>query len=79
MTVLNSFTAATDYNFCVQMTEWPSCFLPTDKTFEGICLATGVLWGNFFKRSCEFFSYLKLFYKKLLNLVLSLFMNMSAK
>ena len=73
MMVLNSFTAANDYNFCEQMTEWPWCFLPTDKTFEGICLATGVLWGNFFKR------YLKPFCKKLSNLVLSLFMTMSAK
>ena len=39
-----------------------------------------LLRGNFFKRSCEFFLYLKSFYKKrLLNLVLSLFMNNSTK
>ena len=34
---------------------------------------------HFFKRSCEFFLYLKSFCKKSFNLVLSLFMNMSAK
>ena len=39
--ILNSFTAADDYNFSAQ---WPNgrgrrFFLPTNKTFEGICLA----------------------------------------
>ena len=37
------------------------------------------LLGNVFKRSYEFFLYLNLFCKKLLNLVLILFMNMLAK
>ena len=37
----NSFTVANDYNFGAQ---WPNgrgrgFFLPTNKTFEGICLA----------------------------------------
>ena len=41
MMILNSFTAANDYNFDAQ---WPNgrgrgFFLPTNKTFEGICLA----------------------------------------
>ena len=75
MMIFNSFTIGNDNNFAAQ---WPNgrgsrFFLPTNKTFEGICLAPA---GNFFKRSCEFFLYLKSFYKKrLLNLVLSLFMN----
>ena len=30
MMVFNSFTATNDYNFGMQMTEWPSCF-PVDK------------------------------------------------
>ena len=39
--IFNSFTGANDYNFGAQ---WPSgrgrrFFLPTNKTFEGICLA----------------------------------------
>ena len=36
-------------------------FLATNKTFEGVCLA---LAGSVFKRSCEFFLYLKSFCKK---------------
>ena len=41
MMIFNSFTVANDYNFVAQ---WPSVrgrrfFLPTNKTFEGICLA----------------------------------------
>ena len=45
----NSFTVANDYNFGVQ---WPNgrvrrFFLPTNKTFEGICLA---LAGNFLQK-----------------------------
>ena len=45
----NSFTVANDYNFG---TLWPNgrgrgFFLPTNKTFEGICLA---LAGNFLQK-----------------------------
>ena len=41
--IFNSFTVANDYNFGAQ---WPNdrgrrFFLPTNKTFEGICLALG--------------------------------------
>ena len=62
--IFNSFTVAcNDYNFGAQ---WPNgrgrrFFLPTNKTFEGICLG---LAGNVLKRSCEFFLHLKSFYKK---------------
>ena len=45
--VFNSFTAANDYNFGTQMTEWLSVFLPTHKTFKGICLA---IVGKFLKK-----------------------------
>ena len=63
MMIFNSFTVANDYNFGAQ---WPNgrgrrFFLPTNKTFEDICLA---LAGNFCKRSCEFFLYLKSLCKK---------------
>ena len=63
MMIFNSFTVANDYNFGAQ---WPNgrgrrFFLPTNKTFEDICLA---LAGNFLKRSYEFFLYLKSFCKK---------------
>ena len=45
MMIFNSFTVANDYNFGAQ---WPNgrgrrFFLPTNETFEGICLA---LAGN---------------------------------
>ena len=39
MMIFNSFTVANDYNFG---TQWPNgrrVLLPTNKTFEGICLA----------------------------------------
>ena len=41
MMIFNSFTVANDYNLVAQ---WPSgrrrrFFLPTNETFEGICLA----------------------------------------
>ena len=61
--------------------KWPNgrrVFLPTNETLEGNCLAISIV-GNFLKRSYEFSLYLKPFCKQLLNLVLSLFMNMSAK
>ena len=46
MMIFNSFTVANDYNFVAQ---WPSgrgrrFFFPTNKTFEGICLA--LAWPN---------------------------------
>ena len=45
----NSFTVANDYNFGAQ---WPNgrgrrFFLPTNETFEGICLALG---GKFLQK-----------------------------
>ena len=45
MTFFNSFTVANDYNFGAQ---WPNgrrrrFFLPTIKTFEGICEVEGVV------------------------------------
>ena len=65
MMIFNSFTVANYYNFGAQ---WPNgrgrrFFSPTNETFEGICSA---LAGNFFKRSCEFFLYLKSFCKKII-------------
>ena len=56
MMIFNSFTLTNDYNFEAQ---WQNgrgrrFFFPTNKTFESICLR-----GNFLKRSCEFFLYLK--------------------
>ena len=76
MMIFNSFTVANDYKFGAQ---WPNgrgrrFILPTNKTFKGICLD---LAG---KRSRVFVWYLKSFCKKrLLNLVLSLFINKSTK
>ena len=61
MMILNSFTAANDYNFGAQSPNGRLVFLSTNKIFEGICIA---LAGKFFKSSCEFFLYLKPFYKK---------------
>ena len=68
--IFNSFTVANDYNFGAQ---WPNgrgrrFFLPTNKTFEGVCLA---LAGKFLQRRCEFFLYLKSFCKRDYNLVSS--------
>ena len=79
MMIFNSFTVANDYNFGAQVTERPSRFLC--RQIKLLKAFVQLLRGNFFKRSCEFFLYLKPFYKKrkLLNLVLSLFMNMSVK
>ena len=37
--VFNSFTVANDYNFGAQLPNGHRVFLPTNKTFEGICLA----------------------------------------
>ena len=49
MMIFNSFTVANDYNFGAR---WPNgrgrrFFLPTNKTFEGICLA---LPGKFLQK-----------------------------
>ena len=46
MMIFNSFAVANDYNFGAQ---WPNgrSFLPTNKTFEGICLA---LAGKFLQK-----------------------------
>ena len=59
MMIFNSSTVANDYNFGAQ---WPNghgrrFFLPTNKTFEGICLA---LAGKFLQKEL----YLKSFCKK---------------
>ena len=37
--IFNSFIAANDYNFVVQLTKQPYIFLLINKTFEGSCLA----------------------------------------
>ena len=55
----NSFTVTNDYNFGAQ---WPNdsgprFFLPTEKNFQ-------LSQRNYFKRSCDFFLYLKSFCKK---------------
>ena len=62
--IFNSFTVANDYNFGAQ---WPNgrgrrFFLPTNKTFGGICLA---LAGKFLQK--EFFLYLNHSVKKIIN------------
>ena len=77
MMIFNSFTVANDYNFGAQ---WPNgrlIFLPTNKTFEGICLAFGEISSKGVVNSL--FNQNHSVEKKLLNLVLSLFMNNSAK
>ena len=37
--IFNSFTVAHNYNFSAQLPNGRRFFLPTNKTFEGICLA----------------------------------------
>ena len=77
--IFNSFTVANDYNFGAQ---WPNgrgrrFFLPTNKTFEGICLA---LEGKFLQKELWIIFVFKIvLWKRLLNVVLSLFMNKSTK
>ena len=77
--IFNPFTVANDYNFGA---EWPNgrgrpFFLPTYKTFEGICLA---LEGNFLQKELWILFIFKIIlYKRLLNLVLSLFKTKSTK
>ena len=72
-------TVANDYNFGVH---WPNgrgrrFFLPTNKTFEGICLA---LAGKFLQEELRILLVFKIIlWKRLLNLVLSLYMNKSTK
>ena len=65
MMIFNSFTVADDYNFVAQ---WPSgrgrrFFFPTNKTFEGICLA---LAGKFRQKELWILFYLKSFCKKII-------------
>ena len=75
MMIFDSFTVANDYNFGAQ---WPDSrgrrfFLPTNKTFEGICLA---LAGKFLEKELWILFVFKIIlYKKLSNLVLSLLMS----
>ena len=64
MMIFNSFTVANDYNFRAQRPKGRRVSLPTNRTFEGICLALLPSSLNFFKRCFEFFLYLKLFFKK---------------
>ena len=75
--IFNSFTVTNDYNFGAQ---WPNgrfrrFFLPTNKTFEGICLA---LAEKFLQKELWILLVFKIILWKL-NLVLSLFMNKSTK
>ena len=63
MMIFNSFTVANNYNFGAQ---WPNgCgrrfFLPTNKTFEGICLAPS---GKFLQKELWILLYLKSSCKK---------------
>ena len=79
MMIFNSFTVASDYNFGVQWPNGHGCrfFLPTNKTFESICLA---LAGKFIQKELWIFFVFKIIlYKRSLNLVLSLFMNEATK
>ena len=71
---LNSFTVANDYNFGAQWSNGRGrrFFLPTNKTFEGICLP---LAGKFLPKELWIFVFKIILLKGLLNLVLSLFMN----
>ena len=41
MMIFNLFTDANDYNFGAQWPHGRRVFLPTNKTFEDICLALG--------------------------------------
>ena len=79
MMIFNSFTVANDYNFGAR---WPNgrgrrFFLVTNKTLEGVCLA---LAGKFLQKELWILFVFKIILsKRLLNLVLSLFMNKSTK
>ena len=79
MMIFNPFTVANDYNFGAQ---WPNgrgrrFLLPTNKTFKSICLA---LAGKFIQKELWILFVFKIILlKRLLNLVLSLFMNKSTK
>ena len=64
MMIFNSFTVSTIIILARNdLTGGRRIFFPTNKTFKGILLA---LPGNFFKKSWEFFLYLKPFRKKIL-------------
>ena len=79
MMIVNFFTVANDYNFGAR---WPNgrgrrFFLATNKTFEGVCLA---LAGKVLQKELWILFVFKIILqKRLLNLVLSLFMNKSTK
>ena len=73
MMIFNSFTVANDYNFGAR---WPNgrrrrFFLATNKTFEGVCLALTVKFLQ--KELWILFVFKIILWKRLLNLVLSLF------
>ena len=76
--IFNSFTVANDYNFGAQ---WPNdrrVFLPTNKTLEGIFVLA--LAGKYLQKESWVLSIFEtILLKKLFNLVLSLFINMSTK
>ena len=79
MIIFNSFTVANDYNFGAPLRNSRSrrFFLATNKTFEGVCLA---LTGKFLQKELWILFVFKIILlKRLLNLVLSLFMNKSTK
>ena len=79
MMIFNPFTVANYYNFGAQgpNDRGGRFFLPTDKNFEGICLA---LAGRFLqKKLWILFGFKVILLKRLLNLVLSLFMDTSTK
>ena len=79
MMIFNSFAVANDYSFGAR---WPNgrgrrFFLATNKTFEGVCLA---LAGKFLQMELWILFVVKIILlKRLLNLILSLFMNKSTK
>ena len=79
MMIFNSFTVANDYNFGAPWLNGRGrrFFLATNKTFEGVCLA---LAGKFLQKELWILFVFKIIlWKRLLNLVLSLFMNKSTK
>ena len=51
--IFNSFIAANDYNFGVQLTKQPYIFLLMNKTFEGSCLAVA---ESFLRKALSIFS-----------------------
>ena len=80
MMIFNSFTVANYYNLGAQgpNDSGGRFFLPTNKNFEGICLA---LAGKFLQKELSIlFGFKVILLKRLLNLVLSFnFMDKSTK